>query len=112
MSTGRAEFIEQGGHAVCLHPERWQMVLDEIKAARAEAKAEAAIITMKLDAIAKDKDDHSRTLYGNGKAGLKETVSKHDQILTALVWTTGTLVAAMIVTGVGLTIRAIFRGLS
>lgn len=110
MSTGRSEFVENGGHPVCLHPERWQMVLDEIKAARAEAHNEAQLLAMKLDAITRDRDEHSRTLYGNGVPGLKETVTRHDQVLSALVWTTGTLVTSMIVAGVGLTIRAIFKG--
>lgn len=108
--SGRSEFVEAGGHSICLHPERWQMVLDEIKAARAEAKTEAQMLAMKLDNIAKIKEDHNRTLYGNGVPGLKEMVTRHDQVLSALVWTTGTLVTSMIVAGVGLTIRAIFKG--
>jgi len=31
MSTGRSEFAENGGHSICLHPERWQSVDEALK---------------------------------------------------------------------------------
>ena len=93
--SGRSDFIENGGHAVCAHEERWTAY-----------KAQLDRIERKLD------DQHQRLYIGNGTPALTSVVAKHEQVLTALVWTTGTLVTAMIVAGVGLTVRAIFRGVS
>jgi hypothetical protein len=95
--SGRSDYIQghNENHEKCLHEGRWEII-----------SAQLARIENKLD-------DHNKRLFlGNGTPALATTVSKHDQVLSALVWTTGTLVTSMIVAGVGLTIRAIFKGVS
>lgn len=31
MATGRSEHIEAGGHAICLHEERWAVILSKLE---------------------------------------------------------------------------------
>lgn len=89
-------------HNQCFHPERWQEVRDALKR-----------IEEKLDKLDDGHNDlHKRVFIGNGQPAMLTTLREHDQTLKALVWTTATLVSAMIVAGVGLTIRAVFVSLA
>ena len=74
MSTGRSEFVENGGHAVCLHEERWGIIL-----------AKLTKIEEKLD------HHHYRMFVDNGSPSIQTRLTQgiarfeeHDSRLTRL----------------------------
>lgn len=93
MTTGRSEYIQAGGHAVCLHPERWQETRDELRAVRDSLKR----IEGMVKELSEDHGDlHKRMFVGNGQPSIKAVVDKHDIILSALLWVTGAATSGVI----------------
>ena len=61
--TGRSEFVENGGHAVCHFPARWQEVQDDRRAFKESLERIEAMLTKLSD----DHDEHVKKLFeGNG----------------------------------------------